>query len=501
MRRPSYLLFVLVIALTLFALPRAAQADAPAGTLLAPAGLSMSRVGTAQPLPAGSWINATRIELHLQVTDASGSVTPEVEIQPLGTAFTGAATVQGTAVSTSGPATVTVQGLADGKAYHWQARVVDAAGDTSAWVTFSQSGTDFGVDMKSPSKPLVTSPTNPRPNAWYHNRVVTVRWTSSDTASGVAGYTYALQRGKPHGIKAGKASTATGARVSNLADGTWFLVVRSEDNAGNWSANGYFRLQLDRRPASIIWQTAPKSFDPYNGPTTFTFGVNETSNVTLTMYRVGSSKPVQTFHYVSLSPGRNVVIRWSGKAGSHPLPKGYYFFSAVTVDRAHNKARSNVGGIRLDPTLPTVGPEGIRLYPNGGKRIIVVLSQEALYAYNGTHLDLRTPVTTGNPALPTPTGSYSIMAKYHPYEMVSPWPVGSPYYYAPSWMQYAMLFREGGYFLHDAPWRSAFGPGTNGPGQPGTNYGGTHGCVNIPPAAMSYLWGWTPMGTPVLVVN
>jgi hypothetical protein len=219
------------------------------------------------------------------------------------------------------------------------------------------------------------------------------------------------------------------------------------------------------------------------------------------MYRVGSSKPVQIFTYPRVLPGHNVTITWAGKLGSKMLPKGYYYFSATAIDHARNVTRVNLGGVRLNPIPPTVGPDGVRLYANGGKEIIVVLSQETLYAYNGTHLDLRTYVTTGNPALPTPIGSYTVMAKYHPYEMVSPWPVGSPYYYAPSWMSYAMLFRSGGYFLHDAPWRTAYGPGTNGPGTPGTNYGGTHGCVNIPPAAMTYLWNWTPMGTRVLVVN
>jgi len=55
-----------------------------------------------------------------------------------------------------------------------------------------------------------------------------------------------------------------------------------------------------------------------------------------------------------------------------------------------------------------------------------------------------------------------------------------------------MLFRSGGYFIHDAPWRSWYGPGSN--------YGdGTHGCVNVPYSQMSFLWGWTTIGTTVVV--
>lgn len=501
MRRLSVFLAILIPVIMSLTLPRVAADAAPSPTLTAPTALAMTRSGAADTLAAGSWIDATRIDLHMQVTVSAGPITPQVEVQPVGTPFTNTMTAQGSPVSVSGNAVVPVQNLHDGTAYHWQARVVDTAGNVSPWVTFSASGTDFGADLTSPTKPIVTSPTNPRSNAWYNDRVVTVSWSSTDSASGIAGYTYALERAKFHGIKAGKASTATGAHLSNMADGVWYLVVRAEDNAGNWSANGVFRIQLDRTPAHIIWLSAASSFDPYDGPATFKFTVNEPAQVKLTMYRVGARAPVQTFRFGTVQPTRDVTVTWSGKRGKNPLREGYYFFSATAVDHAHNISRVNVGGIRLNPIPPTDGPGGVRLYANGGKEIVVVLSQQTLYAYNGTHLDLKTYVTTGNPALPTPTGTYSVLAKYHPYEMVSPWPVGSEYYYAPSWMSYAMLFRDGGYFLHDAPWRSAFGPGTNGPGQPGTNYGGTHGCVNIPLPAMTYLWNWTAVGTSVLVVS
>jgi hypothetical protein len=223
--------------------------------------------------------------------------------------------------------------------------------------------------------------------------------------------------------------------------------------------------------------------------------------VRLTLYRVGAKAPVASYSYPSLRGGRVVTLNWSGKTSKgSPVAKGYYFFSADVVDHANNTVHWNVGGITVDPQQPHRSVTGQILFPGDGKKIIVSLSREALYAYNGDHLDLQTLVTTGNPALPTPTGTFSVMAKYHPFEFISPWPAGSQYWYPPSLAQYAMLFRDGGYFLHDAPWRSAFGPGTNGAGQPGTNYGGTHGCVNIPPGAMLFLWNWTSVGTTVVVV-
>ena len=96
------------------------------------------------------------------------------------------------------------------------------------------------------------------------------------------------------------------------------------------------------------------------------------------------------------------------------------------------------------------------------------------------------------PELPTPTGSFRIMAKYSPYRFISPWPKGSPYYYEPLDVGYAMLFASGGYFIHDASWQRNFGPG-------GNLKTGSHGCVNVPPAAMPAVYQWTRVGDPVLI--
>ncbi|MBR4020246.1 MAG: L,D-transpeptidase, partial [Firmicutes bacterium] len=50
----------------------------------------------------------------------------------------------------------------------------------------------------------------------------------------------------------------------------------------------------------------------------------------------------------------------------------------------------------------------------------------------------------------------------------------------------------GDYGLHDADWRSDFG---------GSIYysGGSHGCVNMPPASAAQLYGYVSSGTPVIV--
>jgi hypothetical protein len=455
-------------------------------------------------LNPGAWISASHLVLRFHVDVSDEPLKPQVEVEPTITPFSGQPTNSGATLSQSGMVTITVGNLVNGTAYHWQARVEGQNDGPSAWVPFAAAGSqtpDFAVDQTPPTRPVISSPSNPNPTQWYHNRTIMLRWTSKDTLSGVQGYSYVLER-QPHVIPPGTLTTQSSVRLSTLSDGVWFVAVRSEDQAGNWSPTATYRLQLDRQPPQLTWLSPSRmTLNPYRGPVSVSFRVNKTSNVHLNLYRVGSNKPVASYSFQRVAPGHVVTIGLNGKdRKGNLLPKGYYFFNVQAVDHADNVGRWNAGGIQLDPLKPARSATGQVLYPDGGKQIIVSLSRQTLYAYDGTHLVLQTYVTTGNPSLPTPLGTFHILAKYHPFEFISPWPQGSPYWYAPSWTNYAMLFQSQGYFLHDAPWRSAYGPGTNGPGQPGTNYGGTHGCVNIPFGPTLALWNWAPIGTTVLIV-
>jgi lipoprotein-anchoring transpeptidase ErfK/SrfK len=130
----------------------------------------------------------------------------------------------------------------------------------------------------------------------------------------------------------------------------------------------------------------------------------------------------------------------------------------------------------------------------GEKAVVIRLESQSLSAYQNGKLVLRTPVTTGRLALPTPVGSYSVQSRYSPYTFISPWPEGSPYYYPPTPVTWAMYFYDND-FLHDDPAEptSAYGPGSqNGP------YA-SHGCVHVPHDAMAFLYRWLPIGAKVIV--
>jgi lipoprotein-anchoring transpeptidase ErfK/SrfK len=127
--------------------------------------------------------------------------------------------------------------------------------------------------------------------------------------------------------------------------------------------------------------------------------------------------------------------------------------------------------------------------------ILIHLATQQLVAYTNGCPWLRTPVTTGRPALPTDRGTFQIFGKYPAFHMVSQWPQSSPFYYKPTWVYNAMEFVSDGTFIHNANWEpaSAYGPGSQ--------YGpySSHGCVHVMDGPLQQLYSWAPVGTTVQV--
>ena len=174
-------------------------------------------------------------------------------------------------------------------------------------------------------------------------------------------------------------------------------------------------------------------------------------------------------------------------------------------------------------------PPGVPAAPSTKGRVILVsLERQQLYAYDAGEFVFTIMVETGRPELPTPTGVYTIYYKdcsdlrwqsnkapttthnaycgehngdRHQVVFSSPWPEGSPNWYAPTHINYALLFRDGGFYLHDAWWHEKFGPGGNVPHQlaNGEWETGSHGCVGMPTAAAEKLYRWAAIGTVVYI--
>jgi hypothetical protein len=176
-----------------------------------------------------------------------------------------------------------------------------------------------------------------------------------------------------------------------------------------------------------------------------------------------------------------VTVRWNGRNQRGVLVRsGLYTMVVYATDQL-----GNVGdGYFTDLSV-------------NYRRIVVHLATQSMDVYDGGTLVRGTLVTTGNQNLPTPPGIWHVVAKFHPYKFISPWKKGTLYWYPTTSVNYALNFHAGGYFIHDAPWRTLYGPGTNtAPGPPGV-YSGTHGCVNVTTDFAQWLYQWAPIGTVV----
>jgi hypothetical protein len=101
----------------------------------------------------------------------------------------------------------------------------------------------------------------------------------------------------------------------------------------------------------------------------------------------------------------------------------------------------------------------------------VDLSEQKLRAWDGNSLFLETPVSSGLPWTPTPTGEFRVWIKLRATKMEGG--RGKYYYYLPN-VPYVMFFENErvpgwkGYGLHGTYWHNDFGTRRS------------HGCVNLP---------------------
>lgn len=135
-----------------------------------------------------------------------------------------------------------------------------------------------------------------------------------------------------------------------------------------------------------------------------------------------------------------------------------------------------------------------------GKVVVVSLREQTARFYQDGKLVFWSYVTTGNIDTPSVPGLNYAMVKLQHTVFTSPDPPGSPLWYAPTPINYAIEYALYGYFLHDAWWRAEFGPYTNLPHwDPAAFNGGSHGCVNFPLNQMANVYSWVSLGTPIIL--
>jgi hypothetical protein len=126
--------------------------------------------------------------------------------------------------------------------------------------------------------------------------------------------------------------------------------------------------------------------------------------------------------------------------------------------------------------------------------IEIDLTHERLYLVHQQSVVQQTKINTGSPKIniATPTGVYFIKFKIAPITMRGYEKNGEPY---KSYVPQADNLTDDGIFIHSAPWvkDSVFG-------NPSQRYDhGSNGCINVPPKAMTELYGKTVVNEPVVI--
>lgn len=116
--------------------------------------------------------------------------------------------------------------------------------------------------------------------------------------------------------------------------------------------------------------------------------------------------------------------------------------------------------------------------------IEIFISKQKLYYYENDKLIIETDVTTGKPSTPTPVGEFKVTGKARNTILK-----GDDYQ---SFVEYWIAFIGRSYGIHDASWRNTFGSNLY-------LKEGSHGCINTPTPAVSKLYEYVKVGTPVYI--
>jgi hypothetical protein len=126
------------------------DADFRVNAVPVPSARGQRQANGTTPIGLGGWASSPTVVFLGTVSDADPGqqVRLQVEVQPLGTAFTGAVTCESVGVPSGTPTSCAAAGLTRGTRYHWQSRAVDTSGTASAWASYAtnaEDAADFGV--------------------------------------------------------------------------------------------------------------------------------------------------------------------------------------------------------------------------------------------------------------------------------------------------------------------------------------------------------------------
>lgn len=137
------------------------------------------------------------------------------------------------------------------------------------------------------------------------------------------------------------------------------------------------------------------------------------------------------------------------------------------------------------PASTKLNSNSVQPPANGERYVLVSLSQQYAWAYQGDVIMWQGYVSTGRPGYGTPAGTFQVLTKYKSQTMEGV--LGGEYYNVPD-VPNVMYFTNQGHALHGAYWHNNFGTPMS------------HGCVNLPLDVAAWMYDWAPMGMRVTIV-
>ncbi|QBD80642.1 L,D-transpeptidase [Ktedonosporobacter rubrisoli] len=238
---------------------------------------------------------------------------------------------------------------------------------------------------------------------------------------------------------------------------------------------------------------------------------------------------LKQFHQEVESWGNAHLYHDSYDGQAYPLDAGYMqpgigsdldtmFSDATTLPRlqaviaAENDALFNLHLLEADYADPTpydqVHKTDLQMidHYNLQKRkiVLVSLAEQAMRVYQDRQLVRAFHVTTGRVELPAVPGVWPVLNRLAPTVFRSSEPPGSPYWYPDTPINYAIMYHQGGYFIHDSWWRDDYGPGTQFPhadasGNQAFAGNGSHGCVNMQEDEAAWVYNNSDWNTLIVI--
>ena len=193
--------------------------------------------------------------------------------------------------------------------------------------------------------------------------------------------------------------------------------------------------------------------------------------------------------YNTLGATRTFKTTLDGKAKITGGTMGWWMDEKKTLEKLNN-ALKKMKSVTMEPVYFSRGAAFGKYNDIGKTYVEVSINRQHVWVYKKGKLALETDCVTGvpNKERMTHPGVHHIFAKQRDRYLGTMEVQGYHTH-----VDYFMPF-NGGEGLHDAPWRGAFG---------GSIYrsGGSHGCVNLPPAMAASIYDLVEVGTPVVVYD